>query len=102
MPSIFALPDWVPSWVQLVLLILGSLFALAFLAMPFAVFGTKARLEAIEAQLDELRAELRALAVRRGAVAEEPVETYRAGWVRDEERGRREEAVPARREPRLK
>jgi hypothetical protein len=32
--------------------------------MPFSVFGVKGRLDAIEAQLDELRAELRGLALR--------------------------------------
>jgi len=64
MTSPFSLPDWVPPWVQLALLILASLFGLAFLAMPFSVFGIKSRLDALEAHLDELHAELRALTPR--------------------------------------
>lgn len=58
------LPDWVPAWVQLALLILGILFALAFLMMPFSVFGVKARLEALELRLDEIQGEIRSLALR--------------------------------------
>jgi hypothetical protein len=53
-----------PDWVGLVLLLLLGLLALAYLLMPFSVFGVKGRLEGIEAQLDELQAELRALALR--------------------------------------
>ena len=64
MTSPLSLPDWVPAWVQLVLLIIGALFALAFLAMPFSVFGVKSRLEALEAHLDELHGEIRAMTLR--------------------------------------
>lgn len=53
-----------PDWVGLVLLVALGLVALTFLAMPFSVFGVKARLEQIEAQLDEIHAELRGLALR--------------------------------------
>jgi hypothetical protein len=45
-----------------VLLLVG----LAYLLMPFAVFGVKGRLEALEAQLDELQAEIRSLTLRLG------------------------------------
>jgi len=50
-----------PAWVALVLLAAIAVSILAFLAMPFAVFGVKSRLEAIEAELADLRADLRAL-----------------------------------------
>ncbi|MCQ8277233.1 hypothetical protein NFI95_02055 [Acetobacteraceae bacterium KSS8] len=58
------LPDWVPWWAQLVILILAILFGFAFLMMPFAVFGLKGRLDFLEAQLDDIHAELRMIATR--------------------------------------
>lgn len=58
------LPDWVPPWLQLLILIVGILAALAFLMMPFSIFGVKPRLEAIEARLDEIQGEIRALSLR--------------------------------------
>jgi hypothetical protein len=48
-----------PSWTGLILALLLGLLALAFLGMPFAVYGVKSRLEALELQVAELRAELR-------------------------------------------
>ena len=62
MPPI--LPDWIPWWAQLALLVLALLFAVALLMMPFAVFGLKGRLDLLEAQLDDIHAELRMLAMR--------------------------------------
>ena len=59
-----ALPDWVPWWVPLTLLVPALLYALAFLFMPFSVIGVKSRLEVIEARLDELQNEVRHLALR--------------------------------------
>lgn len=53
-----------PEWTGLLALILLTLVGLAYLLMPFAVFGVKGRLDVIEAQLDELQAELRSLAMR--------------------------------------
>jgi hypothetical protein len=55
----FSLPDWVPWWVPMVLLVPTLLWALAFLFMPFSVLGVKSRLEAIEMRLDEIQHELR-------------------------------------------
>ncbi|HQT78958.1 MAG: hypothetical protein B7Z80_26515 [Rhodospirillales bacterium 20-64-7] len=60
----FALPDWVPWWVPFVLIVPALLYALAFLFMPFSVLGTKARLEFIEARLDEIHQEIRYLSAR--------------------------------------
>ncbi|MBW8268413.1 hypothetical protein [Caldovatus aquaticus] len=53
-----------PDWVGLALLLLLGLLALAYVLMPFSVFGVKGRLDGIEAQLDEIQAEIRALALR--------------------------------------
>lgn len=64
MTSPLPLPDWVPWWVHLAVLLAGGLFGLLFLAMPFAVFGVKGRLEAIEIRLDEIQAEIRSLSLR--------------------------------------
>jgi hypothetical protein len=53
-----------PDWAGLVVLLVLVLVALAYLLMPFSVFGVKGRLDAIEAQLDEIQGELRTLALR--------------------------------------
>ena len=58
------LPDWVPWWVAFVVIVPAILFVLAFLFMPFSVFGVKGRLEAVEARLDEIQGEIRSLALR--------------------------------------
>ena len=60
----FALPDWLPWWVPLLLLVPALLYALAFLFMPFSVIGVKGRLDVIEARLDEIQGEIRSLALR--------------------------------------
>jgi hypothetical protein len=60
----FVLPDWVPWWVPLVLLVPTLLYALAFVFMPFSVLGVKSRLDVIEARLDEIQQEIRHLALR--------------------------------------
>ena len=60
----FAIPDWLPWWVPLVLLVPALLYALAFLFMPFSVLGVKTRLEAMEARLDDIQQEIRLLALR--------------------------------------
>ena len=60
----FTLPDWVPWWVQLAILVAAILVAGAFVLMPFSVFGLKARLDGLDARLDEIQADLRDLALR--------------------------------------
>ncbi len=79
MTSPIAFPDWVPPWAQLLVLIVSILVGLAFLLMPFSVFGVKSRLEAVEARLDEIQGEIRTLVLRlpdpgrRGYVDDEPI-----------------------------
>jgi len=60
----FTLPDWMPWWVPIVLLVPAILYGLAFLFMPFSVIGVKGRLETIEARLDEIQGEIRSLVLR--------------------------------------
>jgi hypothetical protein len=57
------LPAWLPQWASLGLLVVGALWAIAFLALPFAVFSLRGRLDAIEARMDELQAEIRGMSL---------------------------------------
>jgi hypothetical protein len=58
--AIPGLPEWTGVAALLALLLVG----LAYLLMPFSVFGVKGRLDALEAQLDEIRDEIRGLSIR--------------------------------------
>jgi hypothetical protein len=58
------LPDWLPWWVPLVVLVPVVLYLAVFLVMPFSVFGLKGRLDLIDARLDEIQGEIRALSLR--------------------------------------
>ncbi len=58
------MPDWLPWWGALVVLIPVLIYALLYLAVPFSVLGLKARLEGIEDRLDEIQHEIRALSLR--------------------------------------
>ena len=60
----FPLPPWLPWWASLVLVVLALLWGLAFLMVPFSVIGVKARLDGLEARLDEIQEEIRTLALR--------------------------------------
>ena len=53
-----------PEWSGLAALCVLLLLAGCLVLMPFSVFGLKGRLDAIETQLDELRAEIRGLLAR--------------------------------------
>jgi hypothetical protein len=64
----FTLPDWLPAWAFLLLALPVLLWLLAFLIMPFNVFGVKSRLESLEAQVDGLQDELRLAAMRANGV----------------------------------
>ena len=112
MTSPLPLPDWVPWWVHLAVLLALLFVAFMFALMPFSVFGTKARLEAIEIRLDEIQAEIRSLALRLPEMPisdEEPPSGFRP---RRESRlppippaplqaTRRDPGRPSRTEPRL-
>ena len=74
MNQMLNIPEWLPSWVQLVILVLILLWALSLLAMPFSVFGLKSRLEAIETRLDDIHAELRQIGAR--GISGGPVADY--------------------------
>jgi hypothetical protein len=64
MLQMLILPDWLPWWVPLALLVPAVLWALSFLFMPFSVFGVKSRLEVIEGRLEEIQSDLRHMAGR--------------------------------------
>lgn len=75
-----------PEWTGLIALLVLLLLALCLLVMPFSVFGLKGRLDSIEAQLDDLRADLRVMAARRpeaprdyGEVAQPPAPPASSG-----------------------
>ena len=53
-----------PEWTGVAALIALLLVGLAYLLMPFSVFGVQGRLDALEAQLDEIRDEIRGLSIR--------------------------------------
>ncbi len=69
MTSPLPLPDWVPWWVHLAVLLALLSVVLIFVLMPFSVFGTKPRLEGIEIRLDEIQAEIRSLVLRLPEIA---------------------------------
>ncbi len=67
--AIPGLPEWTGVAALLALLLVG----LAYLLMPFSVFGVKGRLDALEAQLDEIRDEIRGLSIRMSSGPRRPV-----------------------------
>ena len=87
-----------PEWTGLIVLLVLLLLALCLVVMPFSVFGVKGRLDNIEAQLDELRAEMRVLASRLP-------DARRPGWQGEQELGPAEPPMRAdpggRAEPRI-
>jgi hypothetical protein len=102
------LPDWMPGWMPALLLVPLIVYLLLVLLVPFSTFGLRSRLEAIEMQLDDIRQDVRALALRLPApMAEElpPVRRpERLGPGRaaaDEARGRPLRGPAERAEPRM-
>jgi hypothetical protein len=85
----FSFPDWMPAWLQLLVVVVGIMLLLCFAFMPFSVFGVKTRLEGLEARLDEIQGEIRLLALRQPEPGRPP---HRAGA-----RTPRPPADPARR-----
>ncbi len=58
------MPPWMSPWAQLALLALALLLGFALLMMPFTLLGQRGRFDLLEAQLDDIHAELRMLALR--------------------------------------
>ena len=86
--SRLAIPG-LPGWTGLLALLLLLLAGLAYLLMPFSVFGLKGRLDSLEAQLDEIQAEIRSLSLQlsgapRHAVTDDWVELPRRSRVEEE------------------
>jgi hypothetical protein len=92
----FALPDWVPWWAVLLGIVVGLVVILAYLCMPFAVFGVKGRLATMEARLDEIQGEIRSLALRLPERHETEYDPYEEPPA---ERGRRPDTAPPQRRP---
>jgi hypothetical protein len=85
--AIPGLPEWTGVAALLALLLVG----LAYLLMPFSVFGVKGRLDVLEAQLDEIRDEIRGLSIRmsdgpRRSTAEDWVDPPRMRGAEDQPR----------------
>jgi hypothetical protein len=59
----FRIPG-LPDWANLVVLVLGLMIALAWVLMPFSVFGVKGRIEALETRLEVIHEEIRQLNLR--------------------------------------
>lgn len=79
------LPAWAPPWLPFLVLVAAALYLLVFLIMPFSVFGVKSRLDSLEAELDEIHAEIRRLALRLPESLEaEPYEDARRLAPRDD------------------
>src|ERR1700722_17983373 len=64
----FSLPDWLPGWAFLLLALPVLLYLLAFLMMPFSVFGVKSRIESLETQIDALHEDVRTMTMRAAGV----------------------------------
>jgi hypothetical protein len=60
----FSFPSWMPWWVPVAILVPALLYGLVFLAMPFSLFGLRSRVDALDARLDEIQGEIRALVLR--------------------------------------
>lgn len=60
----FSVPDWLPWWAIIAILVPLLVWLLAFLVMPFNAFGLRGRLDLIDARLDEIQSEIRALSLR--------------------------------------
>ena len=59
-----ALPEWLPWWAMLALLVPAALWLALFVLMPFSTFGLRARLRELEMHLDALHEEVRAVTLR--------------------------------------
>ena len=69
-----ALPDWMPWWLAVPLLVLALAYAALALAVPFGVVGLWRRLDVLEVRLDEIHSEFQGLAMRLTAARHDPPE----------------------------
>ena len=105
----FSLPDWMPGWVFLLLALPVLLYLLAFLMMPFSVFGVKARIKSLETQIDALHEDVRTMTMRGAAgVLPPPAAEFdryanndvpHFGRIKNSQRGYVEPEPPPAREP---
>jgi len=59
-----SLPDWLPWWAVITLLVPVAFYLALFLLMPFSTFGLRGRLRDLELRIDALHEEIRALTLR--------------------------------------
>jgi hypothetical protein len=59
-----SLPDWLPWWAVIALLVPMAFYLALFLLMPFSTFGLRARLRDMELRIDALHEDIRALTLR--------------------------------------
>ncbi|CAK7192096.1 hypothetical protein COMNV_00279 [Commensalibacter sp. Nvir] len=54
----FFFPDWIPGWLQILLIVAVVFLVVCYLLMPFAVFGIKGRLRYLNQHLEDMQAQL--------------------------------------------
>lgn len=59
-----SLPDWLPWWAVVALLVPVAFYLALFLLMPFSTFGLRSRLRDLELRIDALQEEIRGLTLR--------------------------------------
>lgn len=59
-----SLPDWMPWWAVIGVLVPVAFYLALFLLMPFSTFGLRAKLRDMEGQIEALHEEIRALTLR--------------------------------------
>ena len=62
--SALSLPDWMPWWAVVAILVPVAFYLALFLLMPFSTFGLRAKLREMEGQMEALHEEIRALTLR--------------------------------------
>jgi hypothetical protein len=59
-----SLPDWMPWWAVVAVLVPVAFYLALFLLMPFSTFGLRAKLREMEGQIEALHEEVRSLTLR--------------------------------------
>lgn len=60
----FSLPEWMPAWAIVAVLVPAALYLALFLLMPFQVFGLRGRMRELELRIDALHEEIRGMTLR--------------------------------------